>query len=310
MSEKERKPGLFSKLFGGLAKTRDTIAAALDNVFTSHREIDEDFYDELEAALIQADIGVPTTMALIARLKTQIKEQRIKEAEAAKTLLRDNIADIMRGCEATGMPPLGERVVLLVVGVNGVGKTTSIGKMAAHYTAQGRTVLLAAADTFRAAAAEQLTIWSERAGVPIVRHAEGADPASVVFDAMSAAKARSRDLVLVDTAGRLHNKAHLMEELKKIRRVIDKEAAGADVRVLLVLDATTGQNGLSQAKVFAEAVSLDGIVLAKLDGTAKGGIALAIAYEMKTPVWFAGLGEGINDLQPFDAQAFVEGMLP
>ena len=310
MSEKERKPGLFSKLFGGLAKTRDTIAAALDNVFTSHREIDEDFYDELEAALIQADIGVPTTMALIARLKAQIKERKMKEAEAAKTLLRDSMADIMKNCEPTGTPPLGERTVLLVVGVNGVGKTTSIGKMAAHYTAQGRTVLLAAADTFRAAAAEQLTIWSERAGVPIVRHAEGADPASVVFDALSAAKARGRDLVLVDTAGRLHNKTHLMEELKKIRRVIDKEAAGADVRVLLVLDATTGQNGLSQAKVFAEAVSLDGIVLAKLDGTAKGGIALAIAYEMKTPVWFAGLGEGIADLQPFDARAFVESMLP
>jgi len=310
VSEKERKPGLFSKLFGGLAKTRDTIAAALDNVFTSHREIDEDFYDELEAALIQADIGVPTTMALIARLKAQIKERKMKEAEAAKTLLRDSMADIMKNCEPTGTPPLGERTVLLVVGVNGVGKTTSIGKMAAHYTAQGRTVLLAAADTFRAAAAEQLTIWSERAGVPIVRHAEGADPASVVFDALSAAKARGRDLVLVDTAGRLHNKTHLMEELKKIRRVIDKEAAGADVRVLLVLDATTGQNGLSQAKVFAEAVSLDGIVLAKLDGTAKGGIALAIAYEMKTPVWFAGLGEGIADLQPFDARAFVESMLP
>ena len=277
-------------------------------IFSGFSELDDDFYDELEESLVIADMGAETTMEAVEELKSRCKERKIKDVEGARACMREILAEYLTIGD-TSVKMDSKPAVVLFIGVNGVGKTTSIGKLAARWKKEGKKVLLCAGDTFRAAAADQLTIWSERAGVEIIKQHEGADPAAVVFDAMSAAKARKADLVLVDTAGRLHNKQNLMNELNKISRVIDRECPGSDRETLLVLDATTGQNGLIQAKQFGEAAGITGIVLTKLDGTAKGGIVIAIAKELGVPVKFVGVGEGVNDLQPFDAQAFVEALL-
>ena len=304
MSE-EKKKGLFSRLKEGMQKTRDSLTRAIDQLTGYYKELDDEFYDDLEAVLIGADIGVKTTASIIQELKQKAVERRLGDPAKVKDLLREVLAERMR-CEP--FDPATPAVVL-VVGVNGVGKTTQIGKLACLYKSQGRRVLLAAADTFRAAAAEQLTIWAQRAEVPIIAHKEGADPAAVVFDAMSAAKARHADLVLVDTAGRLHNKSRLMEELKKMRRVIEREKGDFSLYALLVLDGTTGQNGVNQARVFQEATELDGLILTKLDGTAKGGVVLSVREELGLPVYFVGVGERLDDLQPFDADAYAAALL-
>lgn len=304
MSE-EKKKGLFSRLKEGMQKTRDSLTRAIDQLTGYYKELDDEFYDDLEAVLIGADIGVKTTASIIEELKQKAVERRLGDPAKVKDLLREVLAERMR-CEP--FDPATPAVVL-VVGVNGVGKTTQIGKLACLYKSQGRRVLLAAADTFRAAAAEQLTIWAQRAEVPIIAHKEGADPAAVVFDAMSAAKARHADLVLVDTAGRLHNKSRLMEELKKMRRVIEREKGDFSLYALLVLDGTTGQNGVNQARVFQEATELDGLILTKLDGTAKGGVVLSVREELGLPVYFVGVGERLDDLQPFDADAYAAALL-
>ena len=304
MSE-EKKKGLFTRLKEGMQKTRDSLTRAIDQLTGYYKELDDEFYDDLEAVLIGADIGVKTTASLSQELKQKAVERRLGDPAKVKDLLREVLAERMR-CEP--FDPATPAVVL-VVGVNGVGKTTQIGKLACLYKSQGRRVLLAAADTFRAAAAEQLTIWAQRAEVPIIAHKEGADPAAVVFDAMSAAKARHADLVLVDTAGRLHNKSRLMEELKKMRRVIEREKGDFSLYALLVLDGTTGQNGVNQARVFQEATELDGLILTKLDGTAKGGVVLSVREELGLPVYFVGVGERLDDLQPFDADAYAAALL-
>lgn len=305
MTENREKKGLFARLREGMTKTRESITHAIDQLTGVYKELDDDFYDDLEAVLIGADIGVKTTASLIQELKQKAVERRLGDPAKVKDLLREVLAERMR-CEP--FDPATPAVVL-VVGVNGVGKTTQIGKLACLYKSQGRRVLLAAADTFRAAAAEQLTIWAQRAEVPIIAHKEGADPAAVVFDAMSAAKARHADLVLVDTAGRLHNKSRLMEELKKMRRVIEREKGDFSLYALLVLDGTTGQNGVNQARVFQEATELDGLILTKLDGTAKGGVVLSVREELGLPVYFVGVGERLDDLQPFDADAYAAALL-
>ena len=271
-------------------------------IFSGFSELNDDFYDELEEALILADAGMDTALEAVELLRKRVKEEKIKDMESARACMRTILAEMLSVGD-TGLNLSTKPSVVLFIGVNGVGKTTTIGKMAASLKAQGKRVLLAAGDTFRAAAADQLTIWSDRAGVDIIKQGEGADPAAVVFDAMAAAKARNADVVLVDTAGRLHNKQNLMNELNKISRVIDRENPDAARETLLVLDATTGQNGLIQAKQFKESAGLTGIVLTKLDGSAKGGIVIAIAREMGLPVKFVGLGEGIEDLRPFDAQS-------
>ena len=277
-------------------------------IFSGFSQLDDDFYDELEESLVIADMGAETTMDAVEELKERCKANKIKDVEGARACMREILAEYLSiGDNSVKMD--SKPAVVLFIGVNGVGKTTSIGKLAARWKGEGKKVLLCAGDTFRAAAADQLTIWSERAGVDIIKQHEGADPAAVVFDAMSAAKARKSDLVLVDTAGRLHNKQNLMNELNKISRVIDRECPDSSRETLLVLDATTGQNGLIQAKQFGEAAGITGIVLTKLDGTAKGGIVIAIAKELGVPVKFVGMGEGVNDLQPFDAKAFVEALL-
>ena len=277
-------------------------------IFSGFSQLDDDFYDELEESLVIADMGAETTMEAVEELKDRCKARKIKDVEGARACMREILEEYLNiGDSSVNMS--AKPAVVLFIGVNGVGKTTSIGKLAARWKGEGKKVLLCAGDTFRAAAADQLTIWSERAGVDIIKQHEGADPAAVVFDAMSAAKARKSDLVLVDTAGRLHNKQNLMNELNKISRVIDRECPESSRETLLVLDATTGQNGLIQAKQFGEAAGITGIVLTKLDGTAKGGIVIAIAKELGVPVKFVGVGEGVNDLQPFDAHAFVEALL-
>ena len=303
-AQDEKKQGLFSRLWQGLSKTRGNVAGRVDELIEATETIDEDFYEDLVDILIMSDMGIRTSDKVIQELKTRVARERITDAKKAREILKDILKEIM------GMPrkPLKWPMVMLVVGVNGVGKTTTIGKLAMRFKDARHSVVLAAADTFRAAAGDQLQIWADRAQVPIVRHAEGADPAAVVFDGVQKAKASEADLLIVDTAGRLHNKKNLMEELRKISRVITREYEEAEVRTLLVIDATTGQNGLQQAREFSEVADVSSIVLTKLDGTAKGGIAVAIMDELKLPVLYIGVGEGIEDLQAFDANAFVDAI--
>ena len=303
----EEKKGFFARLKEGLTKTRDNIVRGIDSVFSGFSAIDDDFYEELEEILIMGDIGVNATTAIVERLKQQVKEKHIKEPSECKQLLIESIKEQMQ-VDETAYDFEKEQSVIMVIGVNGVGKTTSVGKLAGKLKDEGRKVLIAAADTFRAAAGDQLAEWASRADVPMIGGKEGADPASVVFDAVNAAKARGVDVLLVDTAGRLHNKKNLMDELNKISRVIERELPGASKEVLLVLDATTGQNAVNQAKDFKDAAGITGIVLTKLDGTARGGVVLAINNELDVPVKFVGVGEQIDDLQPFDADAFAAGL--
>ena len=303
----EEKRGFFSRLKAGLTKTRDNIVRGIDSVFSGFSAIDEDFYEELEEILIMGDIGVNATTAIVERLKAQVREQHIKEPAQCKRLLIEGIKEQMR-VEDTAYDFEREQSVIMVIGVNGVGKTTSVGKLAGKLKDQGKKVLIAAADTFRAAAGEQLAEWARRADVPMIGGNEGSDPASVVFDAVNAARARNVDVLLIDTAGRLHNKKNLMEELKKMNRIIDREYPNAHRENLIVLDGTTGQNALVQAREFGEAAQLTGIILTKMDGTAKGGIAVAIQSELNVPVKYIGVGETIEDLQKFDSEQFVNAL--
>ncbi len=304
---KEEKKGFFRRLVSGLAKTRQNIVSGFESIFSAFSSIDDDFYEELEETLIMGDIGVATTEKIIEDLKVKVKEQKIKEPAACKQLLMDSIKEQMN-LGQTAYEYEHKTSVLLVIGVNGVGKTTSIGKLAGQFRSKGKKVVLAAADTFRAAAIEQLTEWANRSGADIISSKEGADPASVIYDAAQAAKARKADLLICDTAGRLHNKKNLMEELKKINRILDKEYPEAYRENLIVLDSTTGQNALVQAKQFMEAADITGIILTKMDGTAKGGIAVAIQSELGIPVKYIGVGEHIEDLQKFDSDTFVNAL--
>ena len=303
--QKAEKKGFFSRLKEGLGKTRKNILGGIDEVLGHFTSIDEDLFEELEEALIMADLGVETTETVMEGLRAAVKRERATDPAQVRELLTAEIAGLMDKEE----PKESEGpAVLLVIGVNGVGNTTTIGKLAHVYREQGKTVMLAAADTFRAAAIDQLEIWGERCGVPVIKHTEGSDPAAVVFDAVQAARSKGVDLLICDTAGRLHNKKNLMEELKKIDRIIDREYPQARKEVYLVLDATTGQNALQQARLFREAAPLTGIVLTKLDGTAKGGVVVAIQAELGVPVKFIGVGEGIDDLQPFRAKEFARAL--
>ena len=301
------KKGFFGKLVAGLSKTRDNIVSGIDSIFNGFSSIDDDFYEELEETLIMADLGINTTTAVIEDLQKKVKEQKIKQPAECKKLLMESLKEQMR-LDESAYEFENRTSVVLVIGVNGVGKTTSIGKMAGLMKDRGKRVLLAAADTFRAAAIEQLSEWANRAGVDMIGGSEGSDPASVIYDAVNAAKARNVDVLLCDTAGRLHNKKNLMEELKKINRIIDREFPDAHRENLVVLDATTGQNALQQAREFGEVADLTGIILTKMDGTAKGGIAVAIQSELKIPVKYIGVGETIDDLQKFDADQFVDAL--
>ena len=296
--------GFFDKLKKGMSKTRDNLSGKIGGVFSVFSKVDEDLMEELEETLILCDVGAPTTIEIMDRLRETIKEEKITDTALEQEKLREILTEQL----TWELPEETFPKVILVVGVNGVGKTTSIGKIANYYKQNGKEVLLAAADTFRAAAAEQLTIWSERAGVPIVKYSEGSDPAAVVYDALDSAKHRGSDVIIVDTAGRLHNKKNLMNELAKISRVVDKEYPEAARETLIVLDATTGQNAITQAKEFSGAAKLDGIILTKLDGTAKGGVVLAIRKELGLPVRFIGVGEGMDDLQPFEAEEFAAAL--
>ena len=303
----EEKKGFFRRLVSGLTKTRDNIVSGMDSIFHGFSKIDEDFYEELEETLIMGDLGVHTTMEIIEDLRQKVKEQHIKEPMACRQLLIDSIKEQMNVGE-TAYEFEEKQSVVFVIGVNGVGKTTTIGKLAGKFRDQHKKVILAAADTFRAAAGEQLKEWANRAEVEMIGGQEGADPASVVFDAVAAARARKADILLCDTAGRLHNKKNLMEELKKINRVIDREYPEAYRETLVVMDATTGQNALAQAKEFNEVADITGVILTKMDGTAKGGIAVAIQAELGIPVKYIGVGESIDDLQKFDADEFVNAL--
>ncbi len=303
----EEKKGFFRRLAEGLTKTRNNIVAGIDSVFNGFSSIDDDFYDEIEEILVMGDIGINATTSIIANLKKKVKEQHIKEPSECKALLINSIKEQMR-VEETAYRFEQETSVVLVIGVNGVGKTTSVGKLAGKLKDQGKKVVLGAADTFRAAASEQLAEWANRAGVDIIYGGEGADPAAVVYDAVAAAKARKADVLLCDTAGRLHNKKNLMEELRKINKIIDREYPDAFKETLIVLDGTTGQNALEQARQFKEVADVTGIILTKLDGTAKGGIAVAIQSELGVPVKYIGVGEGIDDLQKFDSDEFVNAL--
>lgn len=303
----EEKKGFFSRLKAGLAKTRNNIVRGIDSVFSGFSAIDDDFYEELEEILIMGDIGINATSEIIDRLKIQVKEQRIKEPVECKQILIDSIKEQMR-VDETAYDFEEKQSIVMVIGVNGVGKTTSVGKLAGKLKENGRKVLIAAADTFRAAAGDQLAEWARRADVPMIGGQEGSDPASVVFDAVNAARARNVDVLLIDTAGRLHNKKNLMEELRKMNRIIDREFPNAHRENLIVLDGTTGQNALVQAREFGDVAKLTGIILTKMDGTAKGGIAVAIQSELQVPVKYIGVGETIEDLQKFDSDEFVNAL--
>lgn len=303
----EKKRGFFKKLVTGLNKTRDQIIGGIEEVLTSATTIDEDFYEELEEALIIADLGVNTVMKIIEDIRLKVKEKAIKEPAGVKALLKEELKELM-ALNQGAYEFENRKSVVLVIGVNGVGKTTTIGKLAMRYKAQGKKVVLAAADTFRAAAIEQLTEWANRSQVDIIAQQANSDPGAVVYDAIQAAKARNADILICDTAGRLHNKKNLMDELAKITRIIEREYPEAYKEILLVLDSTTGQNALQQAKLFKEVADISGIVLTKLDGTAKGGIAIAIQSDLKLPVKFIGVGEGIDDLQDFDENEFIDAL--
>lgn len=298
--------GIFSKINFGLTKTRNRMAGAIDDLFDDVEEITDDLYAELEELLVMGDVGMVTAVEITEQLRRRVAEKKLRGAQAIKGEIKEIVAELLDGGEDMGLVTMPS--VVLVIGVNGVGKTTTIGKLAAMYKAQGKKVLLGAADTFRAAAIDQIAIWAERSGVELIKHSEGADPAAVVFDTVCAAKARDCDIVIIDTAGRLHNKKNLMEELAKIYRVIDRELPYSDREVLLVLDATTGQNAVNQAREFQNVAEITGIVLTKLDGTARGGVVLAIKHELGIPVKFIGVGEQIDDLQPFKPRAFAEGL--
>ena len=297
--------GLFSKIKEGLFKTRGNMGAKMDELVENTKKIDDDFYDDLIDIMIMSDVGMKTAEEAVNKLREKCETEKITDAVKAKAEFAKIMADMMRDEPMK----LENPSVLFIIGVNGVGKTTSIGKLAARMKLIGRRVMIVAGDTFRAAAAEQLNVWADRADVPIIKRGEGADPASVVFDGIQAAKARHADILIVDTAGRLHNKAHLMEELKKMARIVSREFPEAGMHALLVIDATTGQNGLNQAAVFKDVANLDGIILTKLDGTAKGGIAVAIRRELGLPVRYIGVGEGLDDMQPFDAKEYVDAIL-
>ena len=307
MAEGKEKKGFFKRLVEGLSKTRENIVSGIDSIFSGYSSIDEDFYEEIEEILVMGDIGINTTTSIIERLNEQVAQKHIKDPQECKQLLMDSIKEQMSvGEKAYEFE--NRKSVILVIGVNGVGKTTSVGKLAGKLKDQGKKVIMAAADTFRAAAGEQLTQWANRAGVELIGGQDGADPASVVYDAIAAAKSRNADVLICDTAGRLHNKKNLMEELRKIYRIIEKEYPEAFLETLVVLDGTTGQNALAQAKQFNEVANVTGIILTKLDGTAKGGIAVAIESELDIPVKYIGVGETIDDLQKFDANEFVNAL--
>ena len=298
--------GLFKRINQGLKKTRDNMTGAINAALYGKNEIDDEFYDELVEILVMSDVGVATAMEIVEKLRDAVFKKNLRRAKDVKKEIKNIVAELLSGGETIDMITVPS--VILVIGVNGVGKTTSIGKMAAMFKAEGKKVILGAADTFRAAAIDQLEIWADRAGVDIVKHKEGADPAAVVFDTIEAGKARNADIIICDTAGRLHNKKNLMEELAKIYRIMDRQLPYADREILLVLDATTGQNAVNQAKEFKDVAEITGIILTKLDGTAKGGVVLAIKNDLKVPVKFIGVGEGIDDLRPFNPEAFAEGL--
>lgn len=298
--------GFFEKIKTGLKKTKDGIFGQIDSLFKSFTKIDEELFEELEELLIAADCGALTASAICERLRARVKQTGTKDAQEVRALLCDVVAEMMDGGQELELST--KPSVILVIGVNGVGKTTTIGKLCARFKAEGKKCVIAAADTFRAAAIDQLDIWAERSGCDIVKHSEGSDPAAVVFDSASAAKARGADVLIIDTAGRLHNKKYLMDELGKISRVLDRELPGCSREVLLVLDATTGQNAVNQAREFKNTAGLTGIVLTKLDGTARGGVVIAIKEDLGVPVKFIGVGEQIDDLQPFDAKAFAAAL--
>ena len=298
--------GFFGRLAEGLKKTRESMARKVDAIVNSFTKIDEELFEELEETLIMSDVGVATSAEICRRLRAAVKQRGVTDAAEVRELIKEIIADMPAGGEAPSIST--KPSIVLVIGVNGVGKTTTIGKLAASLKAQGKQVLLGAADTFRAAAIDQLQVWADRAGVEMVRQSEGADPAAVVFDAITAGRARGADVIICDTAGRLHNKKNLMDELSKISRVIQREAPGCDVEVLLVLDATTGQNALNQARQFKEAAGITGIILTKLDGTARGGVVIGIRQELEVPIKYIGVGEQVDDLRPFNAADFVDAL--
>ena len=308
VEEAPKKQSFIKRLFSGLSKTRDSILKGVDDVLSNFKHIDEDLYEELEEALIMADFGVDTTLHIMEQLKVKVKEEKISDPAALKPALQDIITKLLTDQPAEDILNPDGPTVVLVIGVNGVGKTTSIGKMSHLFKSQGKRVLVAAADTFRAAAIEQLNVWTERAGVEIIKHAEGSDAAAVVFDAVAAAKSRKSDVLICDTAGRLQNKTNLMKELEKISRIIAREYPEAKKEILIVIDATTGQNALQQVKLFKEVADISGIILTKLDGTAKGGAIVGIYESLKVPVKYIGVGEKIDDLQPFDAEAFAKAL--
>ena len=298
--------GFFSKISDGLKKTRDSFLGALGDVLGGFTKIDDELFEELEEILVMSDVGVKTAQDICSQLKDTVKKEHITEPEDIKNLLKDTISNMVSGGEELKVTT--KPSVILVIGVNGAGKTTTIGKMASQFNKSGKSVILGAADTFRAAAIEQLDVWAQRAGVPIVKHEEGSDPASVVYDTIASGKSKNCDIIICDTAGRLHNKKNLMDELAKISRIVHRELPESDVETLLVLDATTGQNAVNQAREFSKVADISGIVLTKLDGTARGGVVITIRNELNLPVKFIGVGEGIDDLQPFDANQFTDGL--